>query len=223
MCIGISALRSLHFSSITLVLSLFFLNGCFVSLEKIIYTRISNQLSLTQDYYISRTNTRVTRELVWVGERRGSFETFEQCFANAHFVIFFREDINKWKIGALPTVRAVQLSKETRDILNIELPTNQSARKFLVKPLMDKIYCCLERIPFPLERNLFGTSARNRSQRPSLWPAPSACEHSRARDYAQTEPFLLRGDRAFQINLRSVTGIGSGFPAAAYPWAHFKS
>lgn len=158
-----------------------------------------------------------------MGERRGSFETFEQCFANAHFVIFFREDINKWKIGALPTVRAVQLSKETWDILNFELPTNQSACKFLVKTLMDKIYCCLERIPFPLERNLFGTFARNRSQRPSLWPAPSACEHSRARDYAQTEPFLLRGDRAFQINLRSVTGIGSGFPAAAYPWAHFKS
>lgn len=144
-------------------------------------------------------------------------------FCKRAFCYFFREDINKWKIGALPTVRAVQLSKETRDILNFELPTNQSARKFLVKPLMDKIYCCLERIPFPLERNLFGTSARNRSQRPSLWPAPSACEHSRARDYAQTEPFLLRGDRAFQINLRSVTGIGSGFPAAAYPWAHFKS
>lgn len=51
----------------------------FLSTEKIIYTRISNQLSLTQDYYTYRTNTRVTRELVsYEGGEGELFETFEQ-------------------------------------------------------------------------------------------------------------------------------------------------
>lgn len=222
MCIGISALRSLHFSSITLVLSLSLKWLFCFSRKDYLHKDLeptkfnSRLLHISYEY---QSNKRVSLG----GGKKREFWNFWAVFCKRAFCYFFREDINKRKIGALPTVRAVQLSKKTRDILNFELSTNQSARKFLVKTLMDKIYCCLERIPFPLERNLFGTSARNRSQRPSLWPAPSACEHSRARDYAQTEPFLLRGDRAFQINLRSVTGIGSGFPAAAYPWAHFKS